>query len=63
MKARPFLTRYEIHHQQSEGNRATYDPTTMLLLVNGLPAALDSSFTDTGATRVTKVQQETTDDN
>jgi len=62
MTTKPFLVRYERRHQEEQSSRATYDPVYMLLMLNGRPAILDPEFEESGSTLITKIRQETRDD-
>jgi len=64
MTTKPFLAGYAVEREhQKTATTAEYDPTTMVLLINGRAAVLEPTFGDRGITKETRVERETTDDN
>ena len=60
---RPFLARYEVEiPQPASAGRLRYDEAAMILMAGDVPAASVPPPNLPGATRLTRVGQETTDD-
>ena len=61
--AKPLLAGYETDASTPVVAHLTeYDEDRMILVIEGQPAILNSGYYDMGATKVTFVKQETTDD-
>ena len=60
---RPFLARYEVEiPQPASAGHIRYDETSMILMAGDVPAASAPPPNFPGATSLTRVGQETTDD-
>lgn len=62
-QTRPLLASFEEEIPEPVATKvAEYDEARMILLVDGAPALLERGLTPAGGTRITRVGQETVDD-
>lgn len=62
-RARPLLSKYEVEIPDETANQELqYDEEAMVLIVGGRPAANDPATPIPPGTKITRVGQETTDD-
>ena len=60
---RPFLAMFERRHEyETPARDVSYDPSRMVLVRDGRPVALDPTYEDRAATTLTRIRQETRDD-